>query len=220
MKYINFLKSNLIAHRGIHNSEIPENTLPAFYKCVDKKYIIELDIHILTDNSIVVFHDHNLKKLIGVNKVIETLSYPQLTKIKIDKKYTIPTLKQVMHIVNGKVPLLIEVKDMNNNSKFEEQLVKILDEYDGEFAIQSMNPFVIDWFYKNRKDYVIGLIIFNELNYNIVKKYTNKIDFISVYKKQLPFKINKLVLGWTIRNKVEYLKYKELCDNLICENIL
>ena len=219
MKNIDFLKSRLIAHRGVHNSEIPENTLPAFYKCVDKNYIIELDIHILKDNTIVVYHDHNLSKLTGVSKVIETLSYPQLSKIKVKDKYTIPTLKQVIHIVNGKVPMLIEIKDMNNNSKFEEELVKILDNYKGEFAIQSMNPFVIDWFYKNRKDYVIGLIIFNDLNYNLVKKYTKKIDFLSVYKKQLPFTSKKLILGWTIRKMVEYEKYKSLCDNLICENI-
>lgn len=220
MKNIDFLKRSLIAHRGFHNSQIPENTLPAFVKCVDKNYIIELDIHILSDNTIVVSHDHNLKKLTGVNKVIETLSYPQLSKIKINKKYTIPTLKQVMHIVNGSVPILIEIKDVDNNNKFEEELVKILDNYKGEFAIQSMNPFVIDWFYKNRKNYVIGLIVFNDLNYKLIKKYTNKIDFISVYKKQLPFKTNKLVLGWTIRKQSEYEKYKYLCDNLICENIL
>ena len=220
MKNIEFLKRNLIAHRGVHNSQIPENTLPAFVKCMDKNYIIELDIHILTDNTIVVYHDHNLKKLTGVNKVIETLSYPQLSKIKINKKYTIPTLKQVMHIVDGNVPILIEIKDVDNNSKFEEELVKILDNYKGEFAIQSMNPFVIDWFYKNRKDYVIGLIVFNDLNYKLVKKYVKKIEFISVYKKQLPFKINKIVLGWTIRKQKEYTKYKNLCDNLICENIL
>ena len=220
MKNKNFLKRSLIAHRGVHNSTILENTLPAFVKCVDKNYIIELDIHILKDKTIVVYHDHNLSKLTGVSKVIETLSYAQLSKIKIKNKYVIPTLKQVMHIVDGKVPLLIEVKDMNNNSKFEEELVKILDEYKGEFAIQSMNPFVIDWLYKNRKDYIIGLIIFNELNYNIVKKYTKKIDFISIYKKQLPFKINKLVLGWTIKKQSEYEKYIKLCDNLICENIL
>lgn len=220
MKNINFLKSSLIAHRGVHSSQIPENTLPAFVKSVDKNYIIELDIHILKDNTIVIYHDSNLSKLTGVNKIIETLSYPQLSKIKIKNKYTIPTLKQVIHIVAGKVPILIEVKDMNNNSKFEEELVKILDNYKGEFAIQSINPFVIDWFYKNRKDYVIGLIIFNELNYNIVKKYTKKIDFISIYKKQLPFKSKKLVLGWTVRNNKEYKKYIELCDNLICENIL
>ena len=220
MKNIDFLKRSLIAHRGLHNLQIPENTLPAFVKCVDKNYIIELDIHILSDNTIVIYHDHNLKKLTGVNKVIETLSYAQLSQIKINKKYTIPTLKQVMHIVNGSVPILIEVKDVDNNSKFEEELVKILDEYKGEFAIQSMNPFVIDWFYKNRKDYVVGLIIFNDLNYKLVKKYTSKIDFLSVYKKQLPFKTKKIVLGWTIRKMVEYEKYKLLCDNLICENIL
>ena len=220
MKDISFLKSSLIAHRGVHNSNIPENTLSAFVKCVDKNYIIELDIHILTDNTIVIYHDHNLKKLTGVNKVIEMLSYAQLSKIKINKKYTIPTLKQLLHILNGKVPILIEIKDMNNNSKLEEELVKILENYKGKFAIQSMNPFVIDWFYKNRKDYVIGLIIFNELNYNIVKKYTNKIDFISVYKKQLPFKTKLLTLGWTIRKESEYKKYVKLCDNLICENIL
>ena len=220
MKNINFLKNNLIAHRGVHNSDFIENTLPAFVKSVDKKYIIELDIHILIDNSIVVYHDYNLKKLTGVNKIIETLSYPQLSKIKIKNKYTIPTLKQVIHIVNGSVPILIEVKDINNNSKFEEELVKILDGYRGKFAIQSMNPYVIDWFYKNRKDYIIGLIVFNDLNYKLIKRYIKKIDFISVYKKQLPFKINKLVLGWTIRNKNELEKYKDLCDNLICENIL
>ena len=220
MKDISFLKSSLIAHRGVHNSNIPENTLSAFVKCVDKNYIIELDIHILTDNTIVIYHDHNLKKLTGVNKVIETLSYAQLSKIKINKKYTIPTLKQLLHILNGEVPVLIEIKDMNNNSKFEEELVKILDNYKGEFAIQSMNPYVIDWFYKNRKYYIIGLIVFNDLNYKIVKRYVKKIDFISVYKKQLPFKINKLVLGWTIRKESEYKKYRNLCDNLICENIL
>lgn len=220
MKNMDFLKRSLIAHRGLHTSQIPENTLPSFVKSVDKNYIIELDIHILSDNTIVVYHDHNLKKLTGVNKVIETLSYAQLSRIKINKKYTIPTLKQVMHIVDGKVPILIEVKDVDNNSEFEEELVKILDNYKGEFAIQSTNPFVIDWFYRNRKDYVIGLIVFNDLNYKLVKKYVKKIDFISVYKKQLPFMINKLVLGWTIRKQSEYQKYKYLCDNLICENIL
>ena len=220
MKNIEFLKSRLIAHRGVHNSDIIENTLPAIYKCVDKNYIIEIDVHILSDNTIVVYHDHNISKLTGVNKVIETLTYPQLSKFKIKNKYTVPTLNQVLHIVKGKVPILIEIKDVNNNSKFEEELVKILDNYEGEFAIQSMNPFVIDWFYKNRKDYVVGLIIFNDLNYKLVKKYTSKIDFLSVYKKQLPFKTKKLVLGWTIRKMAEYEKYKSLCDNLICENIL
>ena len=223
MKDINFLKKSLIAHKGVHNLKIIENTLPAFTKCVGKNYIIELDIHILTDNTIVIYHDFSLLRLCGINKVIETLSYTQLSKIKIKNKYTIPSLKQVIHIVNGKVPIIIELKDVNNNSKFEEELVKILDNYKGEFAIQSFNPFVIDWFYKNRPNYIIGLIIFNELNFKLIKKYLNKIDFLSVNKKLLPLKKNikdKLIIGFTINNKSEYNKYRNLCNNLICENIL
>ena len=220
MKNLNFLKQTLIAHRGVHNSNVIENTIGAFTKCVDKNYIIELDIHILKDKTIVIYHDYDMYRLYGVNKIIETLSYEQLSKIKIKNKYTIPTLIQVMHIVNGKVPILIEIKDVDNNSNFEEELVKILDNYKGSFAIQTMNPFVIDWFYKNRKNYIIGLIILNDINYKIVKKYIKKIDFISVNKKNLPFKTDKLTIGWTIKNKEEYEKYKDLCDNLICEKIL
>ncbi len=219
MKDLTFLKERLIAHRGVYNSKVIENTLPAFSKCVDKNYIIELDIHILKDNTIVIYHDYNLNKLCGVNKIVETLNYDDLSKIKIKNEYTIPTLEQVMHIVSGKVPILIEIKDLDNNSKFEEELVKLLDNYKGKFAIHSMNPFVIDWLYKNRKDYVIGLIVLNELNFKLVKKYTKKIDFISIYKKQIPFKFDKIKIAWTIKNKDEYLKYKDLCDNLICENI-
>ena len=220
MKNIDFLKSNLIAHRGLHDSNIIENTINAFIKAMDKNYIIELDIHILTDKTIVVYHDFDLKRLTGVRKIIETLNYAQLSKLKIKNRYQIPTLKQVMNIVNGKVPILIEIKDMSDNNKIEEELVKLLDTYNGKFAIQSTNPKVIDWFHKNKKDYVKGLIIFNDLNYKIFKKYIKKTDFITVYKKQLPFKNKKMVIGWTIKNKEEFVKYRLMADNLICENIL
>ena len=222
MKNIDFLKTNLISHRGIHDKNIIENTISSFIKSIDMNYTIELDIHILKDGTIVVYHDYNLLKLCGVNKIIETLDYKELSKIKIKKYYSIPTLNQVINIVAGKVPIIIEVKDLDNNSKFEEKLVSILDNYKGEFAIHTINPFVIDWFYKNRKDYVIGLIVLNDLNYKLLKKYISKIDFISINKKNLPFKKpkkNKLIIGWTIKNKIEYNKYKNLCDNLICENI-
>ena len=220
MKNIEFLKNNLIAHRGLHDSNAIENTINAFVKAIDKGYIIELDIHILSDKTIVVYHDFDLKRLTGVNKIIETLSYAQLSRLKIKNKYQIPTLEQVMHIVNGKVPILIEIKDTDNNKEFYEIVAKILDKYDGEFAIQSINPKVMDWYYKNRPNYIIGLIIFNELNYKIFKKYTRKIDFLTVYKKQLPFKSKKMIIGWTIKNQKEYKKYKPISDNLICENIL
>ena len=216
MKNINFLKNNLIAHRGYFTKSIPENTLMAFSKAIDNDYIIEFDIHYLCDGNIVVYHDFNLKRLTGKNEIIETMDLESLNKLKIDKKYTIPTFEQVLNLVKGKVPLLIEIKDLNNNGKFFEKVSNILSNYKGLFAIQSMNPKVIDWFYKNKKDYVIGLIVLNDINYRIFKKSTKMIDFLSINKKDLPFKSKKMILGWTIKNKKEFDKYKKLCDNLIC----
>lgn len=220
MKNINFLKENLIAHRGLHSNITIENTISAFIKAMNKNYIIELDIHILKDDTIVIYHDFDLKRLTGVNKIIEKLSYPQLSKIKIKNKYQIPTLIQVMNIINGRVPLLIEVKTLDKNSHFLEKLIELLDNYKGLFAIQSINPFVIEWFYKHKRYYPLGLIVFNDLNYTLLKKYTKMIDFISIYKKHLPFKSKKMVIGWTIKNTKELEKYKPISDNLIVENIL
>ena len=61
------------------------------------------------------------------------------------------------------------------------------------------------------------------LNYKLIKKYVNKVDFISINKNNLPTKIklkNKLLLGWTIKSKDEYNKYIKYCDNLICEKFI
>lgn len=220
MKNINFLKENLIAHRGLHSSNTVENTLKAFIRAIEKKYIIEIDIHILKDDTIVVYHDYSLKRLTGVNKMIENLSYPQLSNIRIKNRYQIPTLEQVMNIVNNQVPLLIEIKTLFNNVHFFKLLSNLLDNYNGRVAIQSINPYVIDWFNKNRKQYLIGLIVFNNLNYQMIKKYIKRIDFISIYKRCLPFKSYKMVIGWTIKNINEFRRYQKLADNLIVENII
>ena len=216
MKNIEFLKENLIAHRGFYTKIIPENTLVAFAKAIEYNFIIELDIHFLKDDNIVVFHDYDLKRMINKNKIIETLTLDELKRFKINKKYTIPTLQSVLNLVNGAVPILIEIKELNNNSNFFEKLSETLDKYDGQFAIHSSNPNVIDWMYKNKKDYIIGLVLFNDFNYKLLKKYLKKIDFISMNKKSLPLKSKKMILGWTIKSRKELGKYGDLCDNLIC----
>ena len=226
IKYnMSFLKNNLIAHRGIHNSTIPENTLVAFNKAVEKHYLIELDIHILKDNTIVVFHDYNMKRMTTINKYIENMTYNDLKKIKIKGGYKIPKLKEVLNLVNGKVGIIIEVKDNNNNSIFERELLKELDGYKGDIAIKSFNPYVIKNLNKLKCRYPVGLLLDGKISMNIFKKIYYKflkIDFISInVKKNTNVKQNKyLVLGWTIKSKEQYNKYKDKYDNLICENIL
>ena len=70
-KNIDFLFTHYIAHRGLHNNKLIENTIPAFKEAIKEKYPIELDIHLLKDKEIVVFHDDNLKRLVGIDKIIK-----------------------------------------------------------------------------------------------------------------------------------------------------
>ena len=160
MKEACFLTKNLIAHRGLHdvNGGIIENSIESFKLAIDKKYIIELDVHLTKDEKVVVFHDFNLKRMCGVNKRIEDCTYDELLKYNLlDTKYKIPLFSEVLNLINGKVSLLIETK-VEKSGRLEQIMSGMLDNYNGKFAIQSFNPFSIYWFKKHRKDYVRGIL--------------------------------------------------------------
>ena len=236
MRDISFLKGRLIAHRGCHDIEknVPENSMLAFDKAVENNYIIELDVHILKDGNIVVFHDDNLKRMTGINKHIIDFSYDELKNIKLQNtNENIPLLKDVLKLVNGKVPIIIELKSDTKDYFLEKELINLLINYQGKYAIKSFNPFSVRFFYKNYPDIIRGLII---SEYNKKKKKTAifgkrmfniiaKPDFISYDIRALPnrritsYKKKGLVLGWTIRNNDDLKKAKQYCDNYICENI-
>ena len=231
---LDFLTSNLIAHRGVHNNiDIPENSIEAFKKAIKNNYIIELDVHLIKDNTIVVFHDDNLKRMTNIDKNIKDLDYLELKKLKLlNTKYNIPTLDEVLKLVDGKVPLIIELKYDRKVGLLENELVKLLDNYKGLFCIKSFNPFIVRWFMKHRKNYIRGLLIpykYNNLKEYIIRKMylinICKPHFLScnykLYNDKKVLKYHKKipVLFWTIKNNTNYLKYKNKCDNVICENI-
>ena len=227
-----FKKGRIISHRGIHdNIKIFENTKEAIKLAKDKNYIIEIDIHLTKDNQIIVFHDYNTKRITKKDMIIEESNYNDLNKQNI---IHIPLLKEILKLINGKVPLLIEIKQENKVGKLEQNLMNILKDYKGDYAIQSFNPFCIYWFKKHRKDYIRGQLLTNKYNYNFITNLIyehmifnifTKPDFISYNIKGLPNKtISKsrkklVVLGWTIKTKEELKKYENYCDNFICDNI-
>ena len=233
-----FLIERPFAHRGyFDNEKLPENSMPAFRKALRYGYNIELDVHLTKDNKLVVFHDNNLKRVCGVNKIIEDCTYDELLKYNLfNTNYKIPLFCDVLKLVNGKVALLIETKVIKCG-KLEEELCKYLDDYKGFFAIQSFNPFSIYWFKKHRKNYIRG-ILSGDFKHN--KNISNlrkiimktliidvilKTDFIAYDIRALPCgyvesKIKrKVVLGWTVRDKNDYDKSKKYCNNFIGENM-
>lgn len=233
VKDLSFLKNNLIAHRGLHDNKYPENSIGAFIQAIKKNYIIELDIHLLKDNTIVVFHDDNLKRMTGINKKIKDYTYNELKDIKLlDTKYNIPTFDEVLKLIDGKVPLIVEFKYDRKTGDLEREAVKLLDNYKGLFCIKSFNPMTVRWFKKNRNNYIRGLLVDNKwgskkeiISSSMILRFICKPDFLSckysIIDKRKVKKLSKKipVLGWTIKSKTNYLKYKDKFYNLICENI-
>lgn len=222
MKDIEFLKSNLIAHRGIYdNKRVYENTLKAFKIAMDRNYIIEADVRMLVDGTVVVFHDQDMERLLHLEGDIEKLSYEELTYIA---KYSIPTLEEMLEFIDGKVPLIIELKSRKKRGIFENRVAEILDKYEGLYAIQTFHIKTIKWFNKNRDNVIVGYLV-NKRNLNKMH-FFKKYDFINinmevVNDKKLKFlRANYLVLGYTIRSKDELNNKQNYYDNLICDNLL
>ena len=223
MKNDKFLKEYIIAHRGIYdNKKTIENTIGSFVKAINKGYAIELDLRLTKDNKIVVFHDDKLERLTNKKGFVKNLTLNELKKIKLlNTNNFIPTFEEVLYLVNGKVPLLIELKPEKRYT-LERKVIKELSNYGGEFAIQSFRPSTIIWFRIFKNNYIRGLLI----NSTYDKKYNSlklinvcKPDFINVNKNMLNNKVIKnfkgIKLAFTI-DKKEINKYSDKCDNMIC----
>ena len=230
----NFLLDKYIAHRGFHDKENPENTIGAFNRAIEHGYAIELDVQLLKDGTVVVIHDNKLSRLCGVDKYISSCTLEDLKDLYIlDTKYQIPTLKEVLEFVNGKTPLLIEIKNTLKVGELESKTYELLKDYNGEYAIQSFNPFSLEWFKKNAPNILRGQLssFFKGEDLSFIKKAIlkklrlNKIsnpNFISYNAENLPNRYcNKCklpVLAWTVRSQEEYLKVIKFADNIIFEN--
>ncbi len=141
---------NPIAHRGLHNFEFPENSLPAFENAVAHGFAVELDVRIIDDHTIIVFHDDKLSRMTDRDGYVSCLKAEDLAEIRLGKTdFGIPTFERVLETINGKVPILIEIKKAEQSFALEEKLTDMLKAYNGEYAVESFHPFSLQYFYKN-----------------------------------------------------------------------
>ncbi|MEF9942020.1 MAG: glycerophosphodiester phosphodiesterase family protein [Lachnospiraceae bacterium] len=137
------------AHRGYHAKEelIPENSMLAFKEAVKHGYGIELDVHLTKDNQVVVFHDDTLMRLCNIDSTIESMTYLELQQLHLlNTPERIPLLSKVLDYIDGKVPLLIELKLPTKSTLLCNYLNKQLKNYDGLYLIQSFNSMGLWWF--------------------------------------------------------------------------
>ncbi|MCL2382949.1 MAG: glycerophosphodiester phosphodiesterase [Oscillospiraceae bacterium] len=240
MLEIEKLKGRLFAHRGLHDIDkgIPENSMLAFEKAVKKGTDIELDLHLLKDGNVVVFHDDDLRRMTGVKRVLKKCTYDEIKNLKLlATNETIPLLKDVLELVSGKVLLDVEFKYDIPAGDLESKACEYLDNYKGEFIVKSFNPYSVNWFRKNRPSFLRGQLSSNfkgeKLNFlkkfvmkNMLLNFITKPDFIAYGLKALPNKrVEKYrrkgtpILVWTITSNEELEEAKKYGDSYIFENI-
>lgn len=164
-KALGALRHRLFAHRGLFDNEgdAPENTLAAFSLAVEKGVGIELDVHLTADGKIAVAHDDSLLRICKKDLRISESAYADIRGERIfSSDEGIPLLSEVLSLVNGRVPLLIEIKvDNNNYEPLCDALAAELCGYDGEILLQSFDPRALSYLAKICKRYPIGQLAAN-----------------------------------------------------------
>ena len=148
-KRMNRYKHTMFAHRGYHCIEkgIPENSIKAFKAAVANDYGIVLDVHLTRDGYPVVFHDDTLNRVCGCPGSVESMTLEQLKNCRLlGTSEGIPLFSDVLALVNGKVPLLIELKIPGRSLKVCQKTYELLKAYSGDYLIQSFNTLGIHWF--------------------------------------------------------------------------
>ncbi|QSX05756.1 glycerophosphodiester phosphodiesterase [Sedimentibacter sp. zth1] len=218
---------NLYAHRGFFDdkSEAPENTMLAFKKAIENGYGIELDVHVTKDLKCIVCHDDDLKRIAGIDKKICEITFNEIKNVNVyNTNEKIPSLEDVLNLVNGQVSLVVEIKSITNAFKETEIISRVLDKYKGKYCIESFNPLVLLWYKKHKSNVIRGQLSTNYKNDNVSgNRFRNflltfllfnivtKPDFIAYnidYKKNISFLVctkiyNISGFAWTVKNQSE-----------------
>ena len=240
-------ETRFYAHRGLHDnhSQAPENSMAAFQKAVDAGYGIELDVQLTADKVPVIFHDFTLERMCGVKGYVKDYTYAQLRKLKLlDSGETIPSLREFLDMVDGRVPLLIEYKSNDTDMTVCRKVDPMLRTYKGVYCIESFNPLVLLWYRKHRARVMRGQlsdVFYREPEYSTLTKAApmlpfqfllanslSKPDFIAynhLYKNNISRRLCRNLYrakaaAWTIKSRKELAEAEQGFDVFIFDSFL
>lgn len=238
-----------IAHRALHDiaQNRPENSRAAVSAAIAAGYGIEIDLQMSADGQAMVFHDYDMARLTGQTGPIRLRSAAEVTGIALvsGNGETIPTLPDVLDLVAGQVPLLIELKDQDGGmgpdiGALEAATVAALEDYDGPVAVMSFNPFSVTRLTEIASHIPCGLVtgsfppdkwplsaVTCERLREIPDFNSSGASFISHEAKDLARpRVVELrasgvpVISWTIKSADQEIKARQFADNVTFEGYL
>ena len=230
------------AHRGFHDNktDAPENSAKAMRLAVEHGYGIELDVQLTKDEKVVVFHDATLKRVCGVDAKVNSMTYEELKQLRLlDSDEKIPLFSDVLKIIDGRVPLIMEVKMVDSGTRVCELANKELENYKGIYCMESFHPFAVNWYRKNRPDVVRGPLSANFkkegqkegfqewLVHMLLTNVLARPDFVAYSHKsaenisrRLTRAYGATAVAWTIRSQKELDKNRKKFDLFIFEGFV
>ncbi|HEX9955326.1 MAG TPA: glycerophosphodiester phosphodiesterase family protein [Allosphingosinicella sp.] len=224
------LTAQPFAHRGLHGEGRVENSRAAFQAAIAAGHGIELDVQLSRDGDAVVFHDYQLDRLTGQGGHVVAHTAAQLGAIRLlGTDETIPTLLEVLQLVGGRVPLLIEVKAPDRKvARLCLAVFRALAGYRGPVAVMSFNPEVPRWFAAHAPKIARGLVMSENgkrsLRGRLERRFAwwrAKAQFLAYDISDLPSRFARRrrvpVFTWTVRSDEEWQRAALHADAAIYE---
>lgn len=232
------------AHRGLHNREngVPENSEKAFCLAVLGGFGMEFDLQLTKDRFVVVHHDHTIQRTCGADRLISDLTLSELRQYRLfGTDQPIPLFSDVLRLVDGRTPLIIELKGYNDPNVLCPLVMELLRDYKGLYCVESFDPRIVRWFRENRPDVVRGQLMErlekgkdglsasqaffgrNLMTNFLTRPHFEAYDFHA--RNNLSLKAAKRLFGmqevsWTLHSEEDYQKARAEGNLCIFENIL
>lgn len=231
VRNLDWILNGCFAHRGLHNIEFPENSMPAFINAVKKGYDVELDIRITKDNKLVVCHDSNLNRLTGCDMFVEESTLNEvLTCNLLNTDEKIPLLNDVLNNLSKNTKLLIELKSSRRNKALVKTFLELIKNFSNDYAIHSFDPRLVNLVKKTDSSVIRGQISkkYNGFSRRVLTKmrfnFWTKPDFINYKIDDLPNRqLDRLkrkgmiILSYTARSEEQLAFVKSHYDNAVFE---
>ena len=214
-KELGWIGAHAYAHRGLHGDGVPENSLAAFAAAIEAGLGIECDVRKSADGRALVFHDDDLARLTGEAGAFAARTVGELTAIGLrGSDQRIPTLRDMLSMVDGKVPLLLELKTDRTRpvSPLCRAVRRDCEGYRGALAVMSFDPRVVRWFAARGSLLPLGLVVSEQGGLTFVQQLKRRLvvrsanaDFLALDVRDLPSSLSVRqvargapLVSWTI----------------------